>query len=69
MCRGIIAMAHALDLRVVAEGVETRQQLAWLRDHQCDYLQGYVLSRPLESHVIDKQVMPASYQRMMLVHG
>lgn len=69
LCRGIIAMAHALDLRVVAEGVETRQQLAWLSAHQCDYLQGYVLSRPLESHAIDKQVMPASYQRMMLVHG
>ena len=43
----IIAIAHHLDVRVVAEGVETQQQLAFLREHGCGELQGYLLSPPL----------------------
>jgi diguanylate cyclase (GGDEF)-like protein/PAS domain S-box-containing protein len=43
----IIAMAHSLNLRVVAEGVETREQLEYLREHQCDELQGYYFSESL----------------------
>ena len=43
----IIAMAHALGKQVVAEGVETLQQLEFLRQRGCDVAQGYVLSRPL----------------------
>lgn len=43
----IIAMAHQLKLRVVAEGVETRAQLDFLRAHACDDIQGYLFSRPL----------------------
>jgi EAL domain-containing protein (putative c-di-GMP-specific phosphodiesterase class I) len=46
--RGIIAMAHASGLEVVAAGVETEAQLAFLRKLQCDRLQGYLFSRPLE---------------------
>ncbi len=46
--RGIIAMAHAPGLEVVAEGVETEAQLAFLRKLLCDQFQGYLLSRPLE---------------------
>lgn len=45
--QAIIAMAHALRLKVVAEGVESPQQLAFLREHDCDFIQGYLLSRPL----------------------
>jgi len=45
--QAIIGMAHTLHLKVVAEGVETPQQLAFLRDHGCDFVQGYLLSRPL----------------------
>jgi diguanylate cyclase (GGDEF)-like protein len=44
----IIAMAHHLGLSVVAEGVETRSQLALLRRHGCDECQGFLFSRPLE---------------------
>ncbi len=43
----IIAMAHAVDLTVVAEGVETAEELALLRELGCDQAQGYHLGRPL----------------------
>jgi EAL domain-containing protein (putative c-di-GMP-specific phosphodiesterase class I) len=43
----IIAMAHSLKLRVVAEGVETEEQLAFLLDHGCQAMQGFLYSRPL----------------------
>jgi diguanylate cyclase (GGDEF)-like protein/PAS domain S-box-containing protein len=45
----IIAMARALGLNVVAEGVETEAQLQFLRAHHCDEIQGYWLSPPLEA--------------------
>ncbi|MDT4842557.1 putative signaling protein [compost metagenome] len=45
--QAIIGMAHTLHLKVVAEGVETPQQLDFLREHGCDFVQGYLLSRPL----------------------
>jgi diguanylate cyclase (GGDEF)-like protein/PAS domain S-box-containing protein len=43
----IISMAHSLKLRVIAEGVETRPQLEYLRRNRCDEIQGYFFSRPL----------------------
>ena len=43
----IIALAHTLKLTVVAEGVETTEQLAFLRDRRCDRMQGHLLSAPL----------------------
>ncbi|MQA64308.1 MAG: EAL domain-containing protein [Alphaproteobacteria bacterium] len=45
--RAILAMAHALRLKVVAEGVETEKQLRFLRKIGCDEVQGYLLSKPL----------------------
>jgi EAL domain-containing protein (putative c-di-GMP-specific phosphodiesterase class I) len=46
--RAIIAMAHGLRLKVVAEGVETADQLQFLQSQSCDAVQGYFLYPPLE---------------------
>ena len=47
ICAAIIAMAHALDLKVVAEGVETEGQKNYLRNQRCDQIQGFLISKPL----------------------
>ena len=47
LCHAMIAMAHKLGLRVVAEGIETRQQRALLESAGCDYGQGYLFSKPV----------------------
>src|SRR5712664_217872 len=50
----IIAMAHSLKLNVVAEGVETEEQLAFLRSQQCDEMQGYLFSPPVPAEAFSK---------------
>ena len=45
--KAIVSMAHALDMRVVAEGVETSEQLRILQALNCDEIQGYLVSRPV----------------------
>ncbi|MDB6163389.1 MAG: hypothetical protein JWL98_821, partial [Xanthomonadaceae bacterium] len=46
ICASIISLGHLMELHVVAEGVETEQQLAWLSERGCDELQGFLLGRP-----------------------
>jgi EAL domain-containing protein (putative c-di-GMP-specific phosphodiesterase class I) len=51
----VIAMAHNLKIKVVAEGIETADQLAFLRRHRCDVGQGYLFDRPIPgSELIEK---------------
>jgi EAL domain-containing protein (putative c-di-GMP-specific phosphodiesterase class I) len=52
----IITMAHALGIKVVAEGVETREQLEFLDARDCDFVQGYYFSRPLPGDEIESLV-------------
>lgn len=49
--KAIIAMAHSLHLKVVAEGVETNAQLEVLKNHHCDEAQGFYLGHPMETDV------------------
>ncbi len=49
ICRALISMAHNLSLAVVAEGVETREQVDFLIENNCDMIQGYYFSRPLDA--------------------
>ncbi|MFJ2364978.1 EAL domain-containing protein [Pseudomonas sp. NPDC087697] len=50
--RAIIAMAHGLSLKVVAEGVERPEQLEFLKAELCDEVQGYLISRPVEAFAV-----------------
>ena len=47
--RAIIALGHNLGLKVVAEGVETEEQIEFLRANGCDELQGYYFSKPVSA--------------------
>ena len=54
LVKAIIAMAHALGMDVVAEGVELQEQLEFLGVHGCDTMQGYLFSRPVPSAELEK---------------
>jgi diguanylate cyclase (GGDEF)-like protein/PAS domain S-box-containing protein len=55
--RTVIAMAHALDLEVVAEGVETSEQLAFLRAERCDRVQGFYYSQAIPLATLKTYIM------------
>jgi EAL domain-containing protein (putative c-di-GMP-specific phosphodiesterase class I) len=50
-------MAHNLNLKVIAEGVETEQQLEYLRKHDCDQIQGYLISKPVPAAEIETRFL------------
>jgi len=51
ICSAVLDMARHLDLSVVAEGVETEEQLGWLQQRDCRYIQGYLTGKPMPAHV------------------
>ncbi len=54
--RAIIALGHSLKMKVIAEGVETKEQLAFLRNHDCDQMQGYYFSAALSQDQLQEMV-------------
>ena len=62
--RAIVSMAHALGMSVVAEGVETREQLDMLHALQCNEVQGYFISRP----VLAEQMLELMLKRFLIDH-
>ena len=57
-------LAHNLDLEVVAEGVETPDQLEKLQELGCDYAQGFLLGRPLDAPAAEQLVAACEGGRM-----
>jgi diguanylate cyclase (GGDEF)-like protein len=53
LCKALIEMAHAMDVEVIAEGVETDAQLTLLTQMKCDYVQGYLLGRPMNAQAFE----------------
>jgi diguanylate cyclase (GGDEF)-like protein len=51
ICNAVLDLARHLDLSVVAEGVETEEQLAFLQPRRCDLVQGYLTGKPMPAHV------------------
>ena len=56
ICNAIISMAHNLNLNVIAEGVETDEQMEYLRKMRCDEIQGYVFSHPVGPQQITEMI-------------
>ncbi len=54
--KAIIAMAHGLGMKVIAEGVETAEQLAFLATYNCEEIQGYYFSKPLSADMFEKLI-------------
>jgi EAL domain-containing protein (putative c-di-GMP-specific phosphodiesterase class I) len=67
MAKGVIEMAHALDLTVIAEGVETPEQYDCLAAMGCDFMQGFLVSRPHDEQTISAWL--AESWRRPLVSG
>jgi diguanylate cyclase (GGDEF)-like protein len=60
IAKTIIGLAHSLNLRVIAEGVETEEQLEFLRRQDCDEIQGFWLSRPVGAREFEERFLQES---------
>lgn len=68
----VISLGHKLNLKVIAEGVETEQQCAFLRENECDEMQGYLFSKPVTAGEIEDMLeqyvaQPGACARLQLV--
>lgn len=64
----VISMGRSMKLRVVAEGVETREELAFLQTHQCDEAQGFYFSRPVLPHQFAMLLKTGIPEQAVVVH-
>ncbi|MFN2309037.1 MAG: EAL domain-containing protein, partial [Gammaproteobacteria bacterium] len=54
IARTVITLGHSLNMRVIAEGVETEDQLRFLREHACNEVQGYYFGRPMPPGAVER---------------
>jgi diguanylate cyclase (GGDEF)-like protein/PAS domain S-box-containing protein len=65
----IISMAHSLSLNVVAEGIETQEQLIFLQQHLCNEGQGYFFSKPLPAQEFEKIISELEVETLVSKYG
>ncbi len=61
MISNMINMLRELDMEVVAEGVETKEQLEWIKNRNCDIVQGYIFDKPLPPDELTKRLESRTY--------
>ena len=65
----VVRMAHGLGMRVISEGVETRQQADFLKNLGCDLMQGYYFAKPLPINEFEQKCMNlSSFCRILQIH-
>ncbi|WP_137894997.1 EAL domain-containing protein [Ramlibacter sp. 2FC] len=67
--KAVIALAHSLKLKVIAEGVETSEQFESLRQHECDVIQGYIVSPPLPADAFAQLAREYKHMERWLAKG
>jgi len=60
--KAVVALGHGLNLKVMAEGVESQEQLAFLRSVNCDLMQGYLFSKPVTAHDATQLLLQKGHQ-------
>jgi diguanylate cyclase (GGDEF)-like protein len=65
ICNAVLDLARHLSLSVVAEGVETEEQLAYLRERGCQYVQGYLTGKPMAANVAIAALTERHYEEVM----
>jgi diguanylate cyclase (GGDEF)-like protein len=69
ICANVIELAHGLGAVVTAEGVETREQVNWLRELGCDTLQGYLFDKPRPVEHFESWLTPGANGRSMMAQA
>ncbi|MBW8901422.1 MAG: GGDEF domain-containing protein [Massilia sp.] len=65
ICNAVLDLARHLNLSVVAEGVETEEQLTYLDDNGCQYIQGYLTGKPMPAHVAITALKDSMYEGLL----
>jgi diguanylate cyclase (GGDEF)-like protein/PAS domain S-box-containing protein len=69
LARAIIAMGRSLNLEIIAEGIETEEQLAFLREEGCDEMQGYLLGAPMAAEEMVMELRAQSKDALSRMHA
>ncbi len=60
--KSIIAVANSLNIKVIAEGIETKTEFATLKELKCDYIQGYIIGKPMIGSDFEHNFIQFSHQ-------